>query len=689
MIPGDPSSSRSSRSRSPHAARALGFVRRARFAWLALMPLACGAGPGPAARTAGPAQSSATAPTAGSPALSGEDDAAVPISTSNPTWGSRTAFVTIVEFADFECPFCVRVEATLASVREVYGPDTVRIVWKNSPLPFHPNARPAAEAAAGVFAVAGNDAFWKFHDAALHDQGSLGPKSYEQWASDAGVADLGALRSGLERHVWASAVDKDADLARDLGASGTPTFFVNGLPLTGALPFPTFQVLIDEQVLAAKAKIAAGTPRDRLYTELAKDNRARLAARGNDSDDSDSDDDDSADSKTIYKVPVGKSATRGPPAAPVTLVEFADYECPFCARVEPTMKALRDEYGDKLRVVFKDMPLPFHPRAEPAAEAALEVRAEKGDAAFWAMHDELLAGPADLSDETLVQLAARFGARAESVKKAIANHTHRTSIEEDEDLAEDVEANGTPHFFVNGQRLVGAQPKEKFKAVIEEQMARAEGLIASGTRPDAVYDALVSGGKGAVEPEKKAIPVALAGSIDHAPHRGDGAARVTVHEWSDFQCPFCKRVEPTLERVTLEYGARVRLVWHDLPLPMHPDAPLAARAAREALAQKGQRAFWTMHDQIFAHQPQLKRDDLDGYARGLGLDMGKWSAALDGSAHQAEIDADRDAAADMSIVGTPTFVVVPRGAANGYFIRGAQGYTKFRKLIERSLAEAK
>ena len=302
--------------------------------------------------------------------------------------------MTIVEFADFECPFCSRVEDTLGDVRKMFGPEKVRIVWKNYPLPFHKNAKLAAEAGAGVFALAGNDGFWKFHDAALRHDKALGRDTIEAWAKDAGVSDVDMFRAALARHDWAAGVDKDTAEAKDLGANGTPTFFVNGLPLLGALPFPTFQVLINEQLGIAQAKVAAGTPPEHLYIELVKDNRAKLAANPPQVDDDD--DDDKAEAKTIYKVPVGASPARGPRDALVTIVEFADYECPFCIRVEPTLRELESEYGDKLRVVYKDLPLSFHPRAEPAAEAALEVRAEKGDGAFWQMHDALLAEPSDL-----------------------------------------------------------------------------------------------------------------------------------------------------------------------------------------------------------------------------------------------------------------------------------------------------
>jgi protein-disulfide isomerase len=166
-------------------------------------------------------------------------------------------------------------------------------------------------------------------------------------------------------------------------------------------------------------------------------------------------------------------------------------------------------------------------------------------------------------------------------------------------------------------------------------------------------------------------------------------AKVVVHEWSDFQCPFCGRVEPTVAQVMKDYGDRIKFVWHDLPLPMHADAPLAAQAGREAFAQKGPSAFWAFHDKMFSDQQHIKREDLDAEATTLNLDMGKWKAALDGSTHTAEIEADKTAANSDSISGTPAFLVVPNGAKQGYFNSGAQPYGGFKKAIERALADAK
>ena len=189
-------------------------------------------------------------------------DSPVAIDSKDPMWGSRSAPVTIVLFSDFQCPFCSRVEPTVQQIKDTYGPDKVRIVWKNEPLPFHPNAKPAAEAAQGVFALAGNDGFWKFHDTAFKNQSALGPDSYTKWAQDAGVKDMAKYKAGLDAHTWADKVDKDNAEGKSVGANGTPAFFINGVSLSGAQPFDKFKAVIDQELQKAQAKVASGTPKD-------------------------------------------------------------------------------------------------------------------------------------------------------------------------------------------------------------------------------------------------------------------------------------------------------------------------------------------------------------------------------------------------------------------------------------------
>ena len=615
------------------------------------------------------------------PAFSSEDDAAIPISPRNPVWGSRTALVTIVEFSDFQCPFCARVEPTLAALRESYGPETLRIVWKNNPLPFHKNARPAAEAAMGVLALSGPQAFWRFHDSCFANQDALGPHAYLQWADAAGVTDLATFGAGLESHRWADPVDADLRDGKAAGVEGTPSFFVNGVFINGAQPLDKFKAVIDAELPKAQAKVAEGTARERVYADMARENVAHNPKPRDDDDDGDRE-----DTTTVFRVPVTGAPVRGPSTALVTIVEFSDFQCPFCGRVEETLKAIRAKYGDKVRLVWKNEPLPFHPNAEPAAQAALEVRAQLGDAAFWTMHDKLFAEQKDLSGPVLVRLAGEMGANVERVRRAISAHTHARVIDADQDEAEDFQANGTPHFFIDGRRLVGAQQEEKFDKIIDEELIRAQALLAKGVKPADLYDTLVRAGQGPPAPETKDLPQVLP-STD--PVRGSAGARVTVHEWADFQCPFCARAEPTVDKLMKEYAGRIKLVWHDLPLPMHANAPLAAQAGREAFQQLGAAGFWAMHDLLFTDQTRLERPFLDGDAQAMKLDMRRWGAAVDTSSHGGEIDADKAAADAMGITGTPAFVIVAAGAHKGYFVSGAQAYSKFHKLVERALSEAK
>jgi protein-disulfide isomerase len=629
-----------------------------------------------------------TADGSGSAAGAWDDsDSPIPVTSKDPMWGKRDAPVTVVIFSDFQCPYCSRVEPTLDQVRQAYGPDKVRMIWKNNPLPFHQNAKPAAEAAMGVLSLAGNDAFWKFHDTAFKNQSALGDDSYGKWAQDAGVkaGDMATFKAGLASHKWADRVDKDLNDGKAAGVQGTPSFFVNGVFINGAQPFDAFKKTIDQELDKAKAKLASGTAKTRVYVEMSKENKKNQPAAKDDEGDKE-------DTTTVFKVPIGNSPVLGSSQALVTIVEFSDFQCPFCSRVEPTLKALRDKYGDKIRLVWKNEPLPFHPAAEPAAEAALEVRAEKGDKGFWDVHDRFFGNQKDLNNgqaanvDGIVALATQAGASGDKLKKAISDHLHKKDIDGDQDLAEDVQANGTPHFFIDGRRLVGAQPQEKFEKIIDEEIKKAQDAVAKGVRPSDIYDALTKDGKGAPEPEKKPLPKSLP---TNDPARGNMSAKVTIHEWSDFQCPFCGRVEPTVAQIMKDYGDRIKFVWHDLPLPMHPDAPLAAEAGREAYAQKGPTAFWAMHDKMFSNQQKLKRDDLDGYAKDLNLNLDKWKAALDGSTHTAEIEAGKKAGNDDGISGTPAFIVAPVNASSGYYVNGAQSFGKFRKVIELALSQAK
>ena len=224
--------------------------------------------------------------------------------------------------------------------------------------------------------------FWKFHDTAFKNQGALGRDSYEKWAKEAGV-DMAKFKAGLDAHTWAKKVDDDHAVAQKVGVNGTPATLHQRHLVSGAQPFDKFKAVIDQELQKAQAKIAAGTPKDKIYVGRCRRRTRRTLPRPPRK---------RARRKTprpSSRSPSARARCKGNPNALVTIIEFSDFQCPYCKRVEPTLKAIFDKYGDKVRFVWKNEPLPFHPRAEPAAEVAMEARAEKGDKGFWDAHDKL------------------------------------------------------------------------------------------------------------------------------------------------------------------------------------------------------------------------------------------------------------------------------------------------------------
>jgi protein-disulfide isomerase len=597
-----------------------------------------------------------------------DEESPVPVTSKDPIWGNREAPVTIVMFSDFQCPFCARVEPTLDQLKTTYGPEKLRIVWKNQPLSFHVNAKPAAESAQIVFTLGGSTAFFKFHDQAFKDQAHLEPANYRLWAIAAGV-DGKAYDKALAAHGADAKIAEDQALATKVGANGTPAFRINGLELSGAQPIEKFKAVIDGELSKASTKIASGTPKNKIYVALSTANFAQAPPKK-------TDDEHDEEPGVVWRVPVLGSPVRGNVDAPVTIIEFSDFQCPFCKRTEPTLEKIRDTYGDKVRIVWKNSPLPFHPRAEPAAELALEARAEKGDAGFFRAHDKLFDSQPRLDDDDLFAMAGQLGLDTGKVRSAIRDKKHAREIDADLELADDVQATGTPHFFINGRRMVGAQPFEKFQKLIDEELKK---FAAQSVPARDYYASLMRDATGPSVAEKKVAPAVPNG----APFRGGKDARVVIQEWGDFQCPFCARANSSLDEVLRVYGDRVKLVWRDKPLPMHADAALAAELAREALEERGPDAFWKMHDKLFANQQRLKRDDLDRYGIELGLDSKKVARALDGHTHKLVVDTDDKVGTDIGLTGTPAFLI------NSYYLSGAQPFPKFKKLIDRALNEAR
>ena len=170
-----------------------------------------------------------------------------------------------------------------------------------------------------------------------------------------------------------------------------------------------------------------------------------------------------------YKIPTDGFPSLGPANAPITLVEFADFQCPFCREWEQqTYQPLLQAYPGKIRFVYRDFPLTsIHPNAMPAAEAA-QCANEQGQ--FWPFHDKLFGGDT-LSTDVYDQYAQQLGLDMTKFDSCISTHKYASQIQADSDFATNLGINSTPTFFINGLAVIGAQPIETFKNVIDKELA--------------------------------------------------------------------------------------------------------------------------------------------------------------------------------------------------------------------------
>ncbi len=386
----------------------------------------------------------------------------------------------------------------------------------------------------------------------------------------------------------------------------------------------------------------------------------------------------------------------GDPEAPVSLVEFSDYLCPFCGRhATQTNPLLIERYAasGQVRFVFRDFPLAeLHPTA-PSGHAAALCITEQGAALFWAMHDELFARQsewASLPDNRgfLAGIAEEIGADLDAYQSCL--DSGRTLSDVDERVAEGRELgfSGTPGFQIVDNRtdevfeLVGAQPVETFVAAIDSVIAGDAPVTTDPPeeKPDLPFWAHEDG----LAPDPDRPGYNLAGDA----YRGNPDAELVVIEISDFQCPFCQRhtleTQPALDEQYVDTG-EVMWVFKHLPLQIHPQALAAATAAECAGDQE---AFWGMHDLLFervddwaVEPPDAALVDLAGE---LGLEEDQFTSCVESRTALERVV--EDIYDTTGVFGsTPTFVVLYDGWAS--VIDGARPFEEFVAALDELTGE--
>lgn len=365
--------------------------------------------------------------------------------------GEPTAPVTIVEYTDYQCPFCQRhnAETMPQLVRNLVDSGRVQYVLKDFPLEqIHPEARMAAAAAR---CAAEQAAYWPMHDTLFAVQNEWSGQGANAVGVFAGLADdldldVEAFQACMDSGRHDDAIQANLDEGIGLGVRGTPSFFVNGFPVTGAQPYALFEYAVGlaEQNQLADAYVPRATP------EAASQPQP----------------------SGPVEIPIADAFSIGDPDAPVTVVEYTDYQCPFCSRhFGQTLPQLKENYIDQgiVRYVFKDFPLTsIHPQAVLAAEAA---RCAGDQSAYLEMHDALFDRQGEWSNRgdagvLFREYAENLGLDVDAFSDCLESHAFQGEVMADLDEGIGFGVRGTPAFFINGVFVSGAQPYSVFEQAI-------------------------------------------------------------------------------------------------------------------------------------------------------------------------------------------------------------------------------
>jgi protein-disulfide isomerase len=499
----------------------------------------------------------------------------------------------MVVFSDFECPYSSEIFFSLQHLQSKYG-NQLHIIWKQSPLPIHPDA-PLAHKAALAAAQQGH-----FNEMAELLYANQTPQSRASLLSFARQLHLDMARFQRDFDSPATAAKLDADLEEShaFAIEQTPTLYVNGRSVIGVQSEAALAGMIDKA--AAMGSSESGVPQA---------------------------DDAPLDPGLAAAILASPTAATGGANAPLTIVEFTDFQCPFCRAAVAPMEQFMADRGREIRWVFRAFPLDFHPEAEIAAEAALAA-GEQGK--FWQMHDMLFAHQSALKVDDLRAYAKELKLDMNAFDNALATHKFAGQIAADRALGVKAGVNGTPTFFVDGQAYSGVRTLPELNQIADAHAAPVAGKSA-GLAAIALTDAIV--------PDQQVF-----GPATRVP--------LTLTWFVDIRSPLAARQAELIHRLTKQYDGNVRVFYRAFALDSHPDSKLAGAALIAALKQD---KFWPMYDALAERRDTLDREKLVAIADSLKLDHAAFGAALDDSA--ADVALDINDAARRGIQGAPVLFI--------------------------------
>jgi protein-disulfide isomerase len=418
----------------------------------------------------------------------------IPLGTS-PVVGPANAPITIVAWSDFACGYCYRVQFTLDALERLY-PGQLR--WVHRTLPLDEEMTVGAEAS---LAAGAQGRFKPMSDRIYAVGGRIDRAAAELIARELGL-DMVRFRADLDSGTYKKQLAADVADAVTLGVTGTPTFFINGRPVHGNQPLKVFADVVDEELVrAAKtpggydALVGQGKP----TADTPRQNQPGFELDG----------------KQTYRVGLGLPGHQsGPDTAPVTIVAWGDFQCPFCSKMAPVLQHARDKYGNDVRVVYRHLAMRFHKHAMLAAEASI-VAANQGK--FWAFHDKLFAANGAIARPDLERYAKEIGMDVTALRAALDDRRYRDVVAAETADAEALGVDGTPTVFVNGAPVVGSRTIADFDQIIDQHLAQARSAMQGGIQAGDVYALFMSGAQGVERADPSRIPDPAAAKVSLRP----------------------------------------------------------------------------------------------------------------------------------------------------------------------------
>ena len=262
----------------------------------------------------------------------------------------------------------------------------------------------------------------------------------------------------------------------------------------------------------------------------------------------------------IYNVAIGDAVYIGPEDAPVTIINFSDFQCPFSKRSVDYMDSALKRYNGKIRYVFKHFPLSFHKMAKPASHAAVAAR---NQGKFWEYYAKVYNDVKNVTEENLVAYAKELKLDMDKFNSDRISAETAAKVQEDITQGALFGVRGTPTLFINGEMIVGAN-NSKMEEAIVRHITAGEQLKAKGIKDP--YAEIVKDGKTRFIPPKRETPpvsqdVYKVEIPAHAPVWGAEDALVTIVLFDDFECPFCSRLFATYEQLKKDYDGKIRIAF--------------------------------------------------------------------------------------------------------------------------------